>query len=277
MRIFGLAVVKNEEDIIEYSLTRASAWAYRIFVMDNGSNDGTWDKVCSVARSNPVIVPWKQCDDFFSDGIRARIFNEFKHYARAGDWWCARLDADEFYIDEPKAFLESKVKPYYHVVCSKHIQYRLTDTDIDDMSHKDMGIEERISRLSYFDRYATSEIRFFRHRKGLKWDETNSLPRHIGLVCPERMLVRHYQYRSLEQIQKRIQTRLLTRQQHPHIFPHVSSERPEEYIAKTTDCVKDTRQLSLYNQLPLSNNINLEYRWWSFWLRRLLHGTGIFP
>lgn len=276
MRIFGISIVKNEEDIIEYSLTKSSEWAEKIFVLDNGSDDKTWEKVHLLAKVNQKIVPWQQCHEPFHDGLRARVFNEFKHLVEDGDWWCARLDADEFYIDNPVTFLMSRVKSYYHVVCSKHIQYRLTQSDLEFLPDG-LAISDRLKRIRFFDKMATSEVRFFKHRKGLLWEESQTLPAHVGLVCPERILLRHYQFRSIQQIQKRIDTRIQTRKNYPHIFPHVMSANPMEYLAKESDCVLDTGEISSYKKLPLLNNKVITYRWWVFLIRRMLHSIGIFP
>lgn len=57
MRIYSLCLVKDEADIIEYTLSRAAEWSHRIFVMDNGSTDGTWELVQRLARRLPGIVP----------------------------------------------------------------------------------------------------------------------------------------------------------------------------------------------------------------------------
>jgi glycosyltransferase involved in cell wall biosynthesis len=276
MNIYGISIVKNEADIIEYSLTNACTWVTKVFVMDNGSEDETWEKVKKMAKTSSKIIPFRQSNEPFHDGLRAKVFNEFKHLAKEDDWWCVRLDADEFYIEDPTKFLKSRVKPYHHVVCSKHIQYQLVESDLNSFT-RGLNIEERLNRIRCINKQATSEVRFFRHRKRLTWNESQNLPKHVGLVCPERILLRHYQFRSLEQIQRRIETRLETRRNFPYIFPHVVSTKPTDYLAKPSDCIEDTGQIWLYNMLPLSNNKTIAYRWWVFWIRRILHSTGIFP
>src|SRR5687768_11826297 len=108
MRIFGICLVKNEADIIAFSLQKASEWAHKIFVYDNGSTDGTWEAVQELAKTNDKIIPWKSEAKPFRDGLRGEVFNEFRHLAQKGDWWCCRLDSDEFYLDDPREVL-SKV------------------------------------------------------------------------------------------------------------------------------------------------------------------------
>ena len=56
MKIFGLVVVKNEADIIYHTLKAASAWCDEIYVLDNGSADGTWQLIKQMAQENSLIV-----------------------------------------------------------------------------------------------------------------------------------------------------------------------------------------------------------------------------
>ena len=96
-------LVKNEADIVKSVILDAKKWADKIFIMDNGSTDGTWEIIQSLA--DDIVVPWKQDFRPYSNGLRADVFNEFRHEANDGDWWCFKLDADEFYYDNPKDFL----------------------------------------------------------------------------------------------------------------------------------------------------------------------------
>src|SRR5687768_2343461 len=104
MRIYGLCVVKNECDIIEQALRAASVWCDAIYVLDNGSTDGTWERVQDLARDLPKVIPFLKDSRPFDDGIRNVIFRQYRSRAKADDWWCI-LDADEFYIDDPREFL----------------------------------------------------------------------------------------------------------------------------------------------------------------------------
>ena len=275
MNIYGICVVKNEADIIELSLTKASEWATKIFVLDNCSTDGTWEKINNLARANTKIVPWKQTDEVFSDGIRADVYNHFKDYATDGDWWCNRLDADEFYPEDPRVFI-AKIKPYYQVICAKRIQYRLTEEDLATVDFKTYP-ESITSKLRYFEKTAHSEIRFFKHRRRLKWDRTEVLPYHIGLIAPDRIVQKHYQYRSPSQIQDRIHLRMELKKKYPDFFPHLVSANWKDYIIKSTDCEYDTLDLSKYTNLPVANDGYVNYSFPSFWIRRIFHSVGILP
>ena len=54
---------------------------------------------------NDCITPWKQDFGPFRRGMRADVFNEFRHLSEPGDWWCYALDADEVYAEDPREFL----------------------------------------------------------------------------------------------------------------------------------------------------------------------------
>ena len=118
MKIFAIMLVKDEADIVKSVILSAKKWADRIFIMDNGSTDGTWEICKSLA--DEIVVPLKQDFRPYSNGLRADVFNEFKHESEDGDWWCFKLDADELYLDDPKEFLKN-VPSKYHLVAKKSI------------------------------------------------------------------------------------------------------------------------------------------------------------
>jgi glycosyltransferase involved in cell wall biosynthesis len=113
---------------MRYFLTQASRWCDRIYVLDNGSTDQTWHIANEVALTHPQVVPYRREMAPFNDALRGDIFNRYKSDAQVGDWWC-RLDADEIYIDDPRAFLAA-VPHSHHVVWAVHLQYYLTELDL---------------------------------------------------------------------------------------------------------------------------------------------------
>src|SRR5689334_2374515 len=127
MRIRALSLVKNEADIIAHNLKAASEWCDAIYVFDNGSADGTWEIVQAMAGSIEAIVPFKQDSKPFSDSLRQEIFAHFRDAARPGDWWCI-LDADEYYVDDPRAFL-GRVPDMYRSVWPQLYTYLFTEDD----------------------------------------------------------------------------------------------------------------------------------------------------
>lgn len=209
MRIFGIAIVKNEADIMRSFLRHVSTWAHRVYVYDNGSTDGTWEIAQEMA--NEIVVPWKSEDVPFHNGLRSRVFNEFRHHAQDGDWWCDRMDADEFYFEDPRIVL-SKMPRWVGRVARKSINYYITQEDLNE--YKFTGVfEEDREKIRYCDPKWGVEARFSRHHHSLVWNESSSSGLKsrdplFPLIMSRRMIrVQHYQYRSPQQIQKRLKTR----------------------------------------------------------------------
>ena len=205
MRIHGICLVKNESDVIEECLTAAAAWCDRIYVFDNGSIDDTWEQVNKIAERLPEVVPFKQEDKPFHDSLRAEVFQMFRTECASDDWWCI-LDADEFYIDDPRLFL-AKVPPMQGLVWAASFSYYFTDKDA-ERYRRDPEAYSNIVPVSDKCRYYLnhwSEIRFFRHHRSMRWDGTAHPGEIYGWQSyPVRIWVKNCPYRSPEQIQKRL-------------------------------------------------------------------------
>lgn len=200
-QIHAIAVIKNEGDVVEHCLREAARWADYIYVYDGVSTDGTWETV--QAMNHPRIIPWRQDAKPFSEGLRAEVFAAFRHQSREGDWW-VHLNADEFYIDDPRQYLPT-VPARYHVVWGTAIEYYITERDLEcvDFARPTTAV---LPDLRYY-RAFFREARFFRYRRRLAWDTTDAWPRHVGLVYPQQIRFKHYPYRSPQQIQMRLDVR----------------------------------------------------------------------
>ena len=273
MKIHGICLVKNEADILEWAFTEAARWCDAIYVFDNGSTDGTWELVHQLAERMPQIVPFKQDAIPFDNALRGLVFNEYKDRAQPGDWWC-RLDADEIYVENPREFL-SNVPRQYHVVWAAHLQYYLTEQDLPRFQGED------------FERPPTDHVRqcsaaISRKRLGgailpasseARMDH-GAWPRHLGLVYPQRIRVRHYQHRSPAQIQRRLETRHAAIAAGNLDFPHIVERSwretltPEPLAFDTGDGRYEVDESRLPRHLePTSRRI----------VKRILHGIGIWP
>jgi hypothetical protein len=138
-----------------------------------------------------------------SDGLRKDIYQAFVHRATEGDWW-ARLDPDEFYIDDPLEFLQSVPKKdvcvwyaplSYYFTTEEARRYRENPSQFADS----VPIHEKCRR--YFNHW--SEQRFVRHEAMDPWTKDEGWPEGLsmrGLVHPRRIRCRHFAYRSPSQI-----------------------------------------------------------------------------
>jgi glycosyltransferase involved in cell wall biosynthesis len=211
MKIHALCIVKNEADVLQEALISALHWCDHIYVFDNGSDDGTWEMVKELAQQHLQIVPYKQDHVLFSSALRADIFNTFRVNAGPQDWWC-RLDADEFYIDDPRVFL-GKIPDRLQTVWSASLNYYFTDRDVtsyreDPVKFLAAPVQERLRY--YLNNWG--ELRFFRHNDKIIWTRTEDCGGFPGVMFtapayPVRIWLKHYQYRSPDQIERRLRTR----------------------------------------------------------------------
>ncbi len=276
MKIFGNCLVKNEADMIEETLRSAARWCDRIFVFDNGSTDGTWEKVQTLAQEMPeVLVPFRSDCVPFSNTLRKHAFEHFRHESNDGDWWCV-LDADEIYIDDPRSFLAS-VPTRHHVVWGIYFQHYFTELDADRcvvnrMNYPPHTLAEQALRYYRCD---YSELRFFRYRQGLQW-LNGSAPRHLGVVHPRRIRFKHYQYRNPDQIRMRLETRQLAIRQGCENFSDYSTEtdwREKIVPASSCHCIDapdpfriEEDKIPRHLELPLQRMVKL-----------FMHGAGLWP
>jgi glycosyltransferase involved in cell wall biosynthesis len=248
VKIFGLLLVKNEADIIRPVLEHGRTWADRIIVQDNGSTDGTWEIVQQMA--DEVVVAWKQDLRPYDNTLRADAFNAFRHEASENDWWCYKMDSDEFYVDDPRAFL-ARVPWPYHVVFKKSIDYLITTEDVEEAEFEDDFTANRSKGLyRYVKPVAHSEARFFRHRARLNWPPGTVAPKHRGPRYPEAILVRHYQFRSPEQMQRRLDLRnAVPKDRQGKPFRHIRQTHWTELLVPRSEAVLDQGRKT-YDELP---------------------------
>ncbi len=209
MKIHSICLAKNEADIIAQTLSKAVEWCDYIYVVDNNSSDPTWEIVQDLASTHPQIIPHKRDARAFFDSMRGEVFNDFRHLTQPGDWWC-KLDADEFYIDNPRTFL-SDIPIQYQAVWAASFQYYFTDKDLARYEQDPTAFADDIpveKKCRYY-RNDWSENRFFRYDKKIVWDtqdKVRSWP-FFGAVYPKRIRLKHFQYRSPQQIKQRLATR----------------------------------------------------------------------
>jgi len=219
MKIYGICLVKDEADIIAQTLMAAKSWADAVFVYDNGSTDGTWEKVKALAATEPHVVPYASTPTVYSDALRRDVFMDNRHRCERGDWWCL-LDSDEIYAEDPRAFLHG-VPAAYQIVWSVSIQFALTDADVELFEQDptryadDVPVEHKVR----YYRTDWSEAQFFRYDPAMRWPEGHGFPA-AGAIYPHRILMKHYKHRSPQQVQRRIDVRATAVQGGSSAFVH---------------------------------------------------------
>jgi glycosyltransferase involved in cell wall biosynthesis len=228
MKIYSLMLVKNEADIIASTLRAAAQWSDKVIVMDNGSTDNTWEIVTALALEFPQIIPFAQDDQPFKIGLRALMFDRFKSELNSDDWWCIRLDADEFFYDSPRSFL-SAIPLKYKQVCKASIDFAITPEDVEEFDFFD-NFEDNKSKIRYYNPFTWSEIRFLRHSSKLRWNIDKFKPEPCGLTYPAQIKVLHYQFRSPKQMQERFNIRQKARQDGCGSFKHEQGSTWKDYL-----------------------------------------------
>lgn len=211
-KIYSLLVVKNEVDIIAASLTDACRWSDKIIVVDNGSTDGTWETIIELAKTHSQVIPWLRYEGPFHIGLRSKAFKAFRHELTSRDWWCVRLDADEFYPGDVRSFLAS-VPRLYRTVKKESTDYALTN----ELQQIALPVKRK-------------ERRFMRHSALLCWLERWRYPHPWGRVWKQCIPVNHYQYRSPEQMAKRFATRQQAKSEGCGSFHHEQGESWRDYL-----------------------------------------------
>lgn len=240
-KIYSLLLVKNEADIIRESLLAAIKWSDKVIVMDNGSQDGTWEIVQELAQEYPRIVAFMQYTGSFHIGLRAKAFRAFRHEMTCNDWWCVRLDADEFFSEDPRIFL-GKLPHKYTCVKKISTDYILTQEDIQTYDFTgDFSVDQQY--ITHHLPEKRKERRFIRHRPWLIWCERWRYPHPIGRTAKAYIAVDHYQYRSPQQMEKRFLTRQQAKKDGCGSFLHENGSNWTDYLWSNEVLEKQTHLL----------------------------------
>lgn len=229
MKLYAICLVKNEDDIIDQTLTFATQYCDKIIVIDNGSTDRTWENVQLLAEEYPQIVPLVQTHERFDDGLRWLAYDAYHHELTNSDWWMI-LDGDEFLAEDPRPIIQQVMKEHAKIIMTWQIQFYFTEKDLEaweaGQDSRDLPI---CARRRYY-RIDWSEPRFFRNQVGGTWKTSflsrqlptppwlrtttssnkrtrESLPSRKGKISRRRILNRHYQYRDPIQMEKRLTLR----------------------------------------------------------------------
>lgn len=268
-KIHCIMLVKNEADVVAFNLREARKWADHIYVYDHCSTDGTWEIVRAMGDRN--IIPWKQHNKVYAEGLKADVFNEFRHMSEEGDWWM-KFDADDFY--DPAFRTELAAIPHRHnLVWTVTLDFELTDRDLNELDFSQPA-EKVLPRMRYF-RPAYSEPHLFRYRKRLVWTDATAWPRHPGLTAFHRPLLRHYPHRSPNQIQSRLDIRREQRAKGFKGWAHACQSSWREKIVDHRVCQHDDGSAKfIIDESKLPRHVEPFPK---RLMKAVLHGSGVWP
>jgi len=225
MRINCISIVRDEVDVLGHTLDAALAWAHAIYVCDNDSIDGTWELLQDYAKRHPQVVLLDRHSGFFRDSLRADLVNQLRADSRDADWW-SRLDADEIHVHDPRIFL-SRISSAHSVVYSTFVEYFFTDIELAAYEEDpDRFVTEWTPSVPKHYLARWSEQRFVRHQPGKRWAGAWPVGFDNLSGAPQRLLTRHFQYRTPPQIERRVRNRLAFTKEHAFMHEKTSSWSP---------------------------------------------------
>lgn len=259
MKINAICVVKNEADVIKSTLLNAMKFCHRIYVFDNGSDDGTWEIIQLLDKHYEQIVIAQRSSEVFKNQLRNRVYNMFHHEYSADDWWYI-LDADEMLTESPAAKLKQAARAGNNCMYAWFAQFYFTDKDMLTYHSEDQSLP--VMERRHYYRINWREIRFFKNDPEQVWPETVSgrIPYFMNKMHSDAPILRHYAERTPEQIKQRVNVR----KNNPYSFLHVRNKKPNHQWVKQADT------LFYYNndgkfQFPLADRIKFHLREAKFW------------
>ena len=201
-KLFALCFAKNEEDIISDCLTHAARFCDRIYVVDNASTDRTWEIVNKLDLD--PIVPVGSLDFIYREYLRVWFMGAKRKELGLNNWWYI-LDADMLADENPLAIIDQAEKEGADAIAANVVNFHITKDEIEDARKN--GREETWRERKFYDLYESGEIEMFKNTAYLDYGICARVPLGLTKECSRRLLCRHYPYRSLEQLKKRIETK----------------------------------------------------------------------
>lgn len=196
MKLYGLFVAQNEGDVIEDTLDflrRLNVYE-KIFFYDLGSEDDTFQKAL---QFKDILHDPQVLNEVYTEKLRYDLLAAHRNHYQDGDW-VAIIDADEFYADNPRDLITYAENEGANCIKTYQVDFMFTDLDLKNIEkeHPHLPIYKR--RKYYLIDW--SEERFYKYLTGTEFLRNSK-------VCSKKLLNRHYQYRTPEQIALRIKTR----------------------------------------------------------------------
>jgi hypothetical protein len=201
-KLFGVCFVKNEEDIIADSVTHAARFCDKVFVVDNASTDSTWDIVKRLGLEN--VVPVCSKDFVFRDYLRLRFMDTKKEELGLNNWWYI-FDADEFLLEDPFEAIAKAENEGADCIAIGMVNFYITIDEFRQMQKS--GREETWRDRKYYILYESGKVEFIKNTKYLDYGVYDIIPLGLTKECSRRLPIKHYPYRSLTQLEKRVRTR----------------------------------------------------------------------
>jgi hypothetical protein len=211
MKVASLTIMKNEADILPYKLKYMEDQVDYYLFLDNESEDDSLE----IVSRHPKTVFCDVVKGTFKTTMVDILLEEAQKYIGNRDW-IVRLDPDEFPFFNIKNEI-NKIEnsyncirvyfPYFFFTKEMYVKWE------NDRNFRKKIKEFDIANYNYFARTVHAEVRIIKNfiTNGERPKLTKlklSLPRpDPALIYDNKLYCGHYQYRSPEQIMKRMEVR----------------------------------------------------------------------
>ena len=171
MRVFGVAVVHNEADIIRLTvLHHLAAGLDRLLIVDNGSTDGTDRILRQLARDGRV--DWSRDEGAWRAG--EMLTTLARRAAAEGADWVIPFDADEFWYAPQRSIrqvLETSTAAALRIHAVDYIQRReQLRSSPDALQHMTGGLPDRLARFGRdWEVVETEQASYVEAKRSPKW------------------------------------------------------------------------------------------------------------
>jgi len=203
-KIAAHLLVKDEGDIIKECLDSVAPYCDYIFVIDNGSSDSTYE----ICREHPRVTWSKRIECTYSDALRQH-FIEVSKTCLSNQDWILTISADHFFDDNPRLNIKRAIAEKANVITYDVAQFYLTDIDCNNIYDSRWICSPVQERLKYY------AINYFGFPVALQYDSAMVYKEDVTewpMIKDKRVasfspILKHYQFRSVDQIQKRLSIR----------------------------------------------------------------------
>jgi hypothetical protein len=115
------------------------------------------------------------------------------------------FDADEFLLEEPFETIAQAEDEGADCIAVEVINFLLTKEEVRDA--QDNGRQETWRDRKHYVLYQSGPIKFFKNTRYVDYSICDSIPFGLTKECSQRLLMKHFPYRSLAQLKKRVCTR----------------------------------------------------------------------
>lgn len=171
LKIDVYSIMRNEIEIIPYFLRHYETFADRIFVWDDGSNDGTREILDAHPKVKVLPLSLGRCDD---DYFISHLWPQYKGISRGNADWVMCVDADEFiYHSNIIAKIEElSSKGFKRVFCYGYTMYHPTFPTTDGQIYDEV-------KIGVPDRWSNKTVLFTPDLK-MKWSRGRHRCNHLS-------------------------------------------------------------------------------------------------